>query len=244
MTGLEELRARKVELIEDLARGGVGGVLAVEREIRAALRDVPEHVADDPLTEEEVRRWVGSVHWQFARTMAQNPHEYANIRWCDEGMFRRVCVWLWDRSYPNVFGGREFPQCDLAGYTFWTCQARGPSGRDPSLTTILNRKPLSIHTPNPPRSTWRPTKSLIARAAVRRLGVGEGLTLSGAEVAVERVEEDRFCWVRGARSSEVDREEAVRKLAARKARELDGLSFNVASPTQPALPEPDEKEHA
>lgn len=231
---LEELRRRETELLEELARGGVKGVVAVQREIRRELENVLEHVVPDDreLTLEDVERWCATRFWKFASTMPANPHTYTLRYAGDDGMFCRVCLFVWTHGYANVFGGREFTQLDVGDHFLWTTQANG-DGRDTSLTTLINAKPLSLLERRPPTSRWRPTKPLIARAAVRRLEVGEGLALSGAEVAVERVDGSRYRWVRGARSVEVDEDEATRRLAARKADELDTLRFGEAATQLP-----------
>lgn len=231
---LEELRARETALMEELAAGGVKGVLAVQREIRRELEHVPEHVVpeDRELTLEDVERWCESRFWKFASTMPTNPHSYTIKDWGDPDMFERVCLYLWDNGYANVFGGREFTQLDVGDHFIWSTQHRGDDGRDTTNTTLINRKLLSLLVRNPPSSRWRPTKQMRAKAAIRRLGVGEVLTLNGTPVRVERRGVGLYLWAtpRG-RVLELDAERAIQRLAGCKVEELDGMRFSEAVET-------------
>jgi hypothetical protein len=142
---LQQLEKEKTRLFERLA--GVAEqqkvlareVYAVEREQKRELEAVEEHIAPDPLSFEDVERWVQTVFFSFARTMASNPHMYAARKRCDDAMFTRIARFVQENGYPQKYGGHDYTilDVDLHGepHFVWTM------GSPPSQTQILNCKP-------------------------------------------------------------------------------------------------------
>ena len=134
-TRLLERLAEVAEQQKELARE----VYAVEREQKRELEAVEEHIAPDPLSFEDVERWVQTVFFSFARTMASNPHMYAARKRCDDAMFTRIARFVQENGYPQKYAGHDYTilDVDLHGepHFVWTM------GSPPSQTQILNCKP-------------------------------------------------------------------------------------------------------
>jgi hypothetical protein len=146
---LRQLEKEKARLFERLAvvaeeqKALARQVYAVEREQKRELGAVnEEYVAPDPLGYEEVERWMQTVFFSFARTMAANPRMYAARKRCDDAMFERVARYVQENGYPQRYGGSDYiclkvhphGEPDFA----WTM------GSPPSETQILNCKPDSL----------------------------------------------------------------------------------------------------
>jgi len=145
---LRRLEKEKTRLLERLAevaeqqKALAREVYAVEREQKRELEAVEEHIAPDPLSFEDVERWVQTVFFSFARTMASNPHMYAARKRCDDAMFERVARYVQENGYQQRYGGSDYVclDVDLHGESryVWTM------GQPPSDTQILNCKPDSM----------------------------------------------------------------------------------------------------
>jgi hypothetical protein len=145
---LQQLEKVKTRLFERLAgvaeqqKALAREVYAVERKQKRELEAVEEHIAPDPLSYEDVERWVQTVFFSFARTMATNPHMYAARKRCDDAMFERVARFVQENGYPQKYGGHDYTvlDVDLHGepHFVWTM------GSPPSETVVLNCKPDSI----------------------------------------------------------------------------------------------------
>jgi hypothetical protein len=156
---MEALKDRKALLLEELARKArdrtrpkeevIDEIIAVQEEIRAALRRVPEYIAEWPLCEEDMRRWVATRNWQFARTMSYNPHEYTLARWGDRTMFERVVLHIREYGYQNIYGRTEYTQLDCGKYFYWTM------GASLEATILINRKLISLGVRRPPAPVLR-----------------------------------------------------------------------------------------
>lgn len=91
--------------------------------------------------------------WQFARTMADNPHWYTlRKKWVErdevpqaQSDFTWAVHYLRLAGYPTQYGAFWYLQLDCAGFFYWTM------GSPLWLTTLINRKPLP-GTPEPPRT--------------------------------------------------------------------------------------------
>jgi hypothetical protein len=145
---LRQLEREKTRLFERLAeiaeqqKEVAREVYAVEREQKGELKAVEEHIAPDPLSFEDVERWVQTVFFSFARTMASNPHQYAARKRCDDAMFERIARYVQENGYPQRYGGHDYSvlDVDLHGepHFVWTM------GSPPSETVVLNCKPDSM----------------------------------------------------------------------------------------------------
>ena len=145
---LRRLEKEKTRLFERLAevaeeqKALAREVYALEREQKRELEVVEEQTAPDPLSYEDVERWVQTVFFSFARTMASNPHMYAARKRCDDAMFERVARYVQENGYPQRYGGSDYVclDVDLHGQScfVWTM------GSPPSETQVLNCKPDSL----------------------------------------------------------------------------------------------------
>jgi hypothetical protein len=145
---LKQLEKERTQLFARLAEVGAQQkalareVYAVEREQMRELEAVEEHIAPDPLSYEDVERWVQTVFFSFARTMASNPHMYAARKRCDDAMFERVARFVQENGHPQKYGGHDYIilDVDLHGEPcfVWTM------GSPPSESQILNCKPVTL----------------------------------------------------------------------------------------------------
>jgi hypothetical protein len=145
---LKQLEKEKTQLFARLAEVGAQQkalareVYAVEREQKRELEAVEEHIAPDPLSYEDVERWVQTVYFSFARTQAANPHMYAARKRCDDAKFTRIARYVQESGYPQKYSGHDYIvlDVDLHGepYFVWTM------GSPPSQTQILNCKPNAL----------------------------------------------------------------------------------------------------
>ena len=145
---LEKVKTRLLERLAEVAeqqKALAREVYAVEREQMRELEAVEEQIAPDPLSFEDVERWVKTVFFSFARTMASNPHMYAARKRCDDAMFERVASFVQENGYPQKYGGHDYTvlDVDLHGepHFVWTM------GSPPSETVVLNCKPDSLRPP-------------------------------------------------------------------------------------------------
>lgn len=86
------------------------------------------------LTEEQLRTYVASVEWTFAKTMADQPHEYTLRRGGDPVMFDRVAAHIKANGYVREYRGTPYTYLELDGYRYWAM------GRTPfSEPFLINR---------------------------------------------------------------------------------------------------------
>ncbi len=110
--------------------------------------DTAQHVE---MTMDELREFVQTSPWKFARTMPQMPHEYtlrANAP--DEKLFERVVLYIRQAGYKANFGSVTYTYFDIDGWKYWTMVAPlGPTGTyDRSIHTILiNRAKVKAAAP-------------------------------------------------------------------------------------------------
>jgi hypothetical protein len=145
---LRQLEKAKTRLLMRLAKVAeqqkalAREVYAVEREQKRELKAVEEHIAPEPLSYDDVERWVQTVFFSFARTQASNPHKYATRRRCDDAMFTRISRFVQENGYAQEYGGHDYTvlDVDLHGepHYFWTM------GSLPAETQVLNCKPDSL----------------------------------------------------------------------------------------------------
>ena len=110
--------------------------------------DTPQRVE---MTMDELREFVRTSPWKFARTMPQMPHEYTlREKAPDEKLFERVVLYIRQAGYKANFGSVTYTYLDIDGWKYWTMGAPlGPTGRyDRSIHTILiNRAKLKPAAP-------------------------------------------------------------------------------------------------
>jgi hypothetical protein len=89
-----------------------------------------------PISHEDFERWARERHWQFARTMPQNPHEYTHRAWGHEETFLRVVLHLREHGRQEVYGGDLYTYYVANGFKHWSM------GADLMSTILINRKPV------------------------------------------------------------------------------------------------------
>jgi len=92
-------------------------------------------------TDEQVRTALGDHRWIFAKTMADNPHEYTLLReWPKPTLFLSVVQYMREHGYETAYRGRKYVQFDSGGYFHWTM------GAPLDKTILINRKRVGGYT--------------------------------------------------------------------------------------------------
>ena len=81
----------------------------------------------------DLREFIDSVVWTFAKTMPEWPHEYIVRERVDENLFVELVRHIRTNGYEGRFYDGEFTYYDDRGFTYWTM------GAPPEETTIINR---------------------------------------------------------------------------------------------------------
>jgi hypothetical protein len=91
------------------------------------------------LNDEEVRQWMESVRWIWAKTMAKShPHWYCLRREQDEELFERVVLTIWVRGYSRMYLRRPWRSLDVGEFYIWVCtEPTDPDMPAPLRETIL-----------------------------------------------------------------------------------------------------------
>ncbi len=88
----------------------------------------------DMMTEQEVRDFIRSSSWCFAKSMANIPHEYTLIdRTNDLPTFQRFVRHIRANGYEQKFFSKTFTYFDIDGRCYWTM------GAPVEQTTLINR---------------------------------------------------------------------------------------------------------
>jgi hypothetical protein len=103
---------------------------------REDRRWTEDEVLGWPISHGDFERWARGRHWQFARTMPRNPHEYTHRAWGHEETFLRVVLHLRERGRQELYGGDIYTYYVANGFKHWTM------GADLMSTILINRKPL------------------------------------------------------------------------------------------------------
>lgn len=86
------------------------------------------------MTLQEIKDFISSHNWTFAKSMPFIPHWYVVLKNCrDKDEFFNVCQIIRDCGTPRKFGKRTFIYLDLDGYSYWTMDEKIED------TTIINR---------------------------------------------------------------------------------------------------------
>jgi len=94
------------------------------------------------LTSDQVAQLIGKHEWVFAKTMADNPHEYTlRDEWADDAAFDAFVTYIREHGYAAWFGGRKYIQLDVGDFFYWTM------GAPLAETILVNRKRISGYTP-------------------------------------------------------------------------------------------------
>jgi len=81
----------------------------------------------------DLRNFIASVLWTYAKTMPDWPHEYIVRERVDEEMFIRLVEHIRNHGYEGKFFSRPITYFDHDGMTYWTM------GAPLDETMIVNR---------------------------------------------------------------------------------------------------------
>lgn len=86
------------------------------------------------MTPEEIDSFIASSNWVFAKTMAENPHEYTLRKAAPDGSaFERFVLHIRSNGYDMKFKGRTYQCLDVGPHRYWTM------GAPLEFTTLVNR---------------------------------------------------------------------------------------------------------
>lgn len=98
------------------------------------------------MTDDDIRAFIASHEWTFAKTMPQIPHWYTLRRKARSSeQFSEFVQEIRLRGVQRLFGRRTFTYLDFEGWTYWTM------GEPVDDTTLINRARLP-GTETPPDS--------------------------------------------------------------------------------------------
>lgn len=82
---------------------------------------------------DDLREFVDSTQWTFAKTMPEWPHEYIVRERVDEELFVRTVCHIRANGYEGTFYRKSITYYDDGGLVYWTM------GSPLDETTIVNR---------------------------------------------------------------------------------------------------------
>ena len=88
-------------------------------------------------SEKEFARFVASQPWIFARTMPENPHEYALRRQGTNANFEAAVRFIREHGLIEDYRGRSYKILYFGNHKYWTM------GAPLAETILINRKPHS-----------------------------------------------------------------------------------------------------
>lgn len=90
------------------------------------------------MTDDDFADIMSTAHFQFAKTMPQNPHYYTLLKtWVNKELWFDVVLFISIHAEVEVFGGRDYHVYFANnGYKYWSM--------DPTLesTDLINRKDI------------------------------------------------------------------------------------------------------
>lgn len=81
----------------------------------------------------DLREFIDSCEWTFARTMPEWPHEYIVRERVDEDLFVKLVQHIRSNGYEGKFYRKSITYYDADGMTYWTM------GEPIEETVIINR---------------------------------------------------------------------------------------------------------
>lgn len=85
--------------------------------------------------DEDFRAFIARHHWQFARTMPENPHEYTLRRNASSSDFEAAVRYIREHGILEDFRGVPYKTLYFDEHKYWTMGAPLPE------TELINRKP-------------------------------------------------------------------------------------------------------
>ena len=88
------------------------------------------------MTDSEIREYIKSVKWQFAKSMPKIPHEYTVIDWNPDKIesFYGFVKYIRKNGEEEAFYGKKYRYFEIDDYKYWTM------GAPIEETTVINRK--------------------------------------------------------------------------------------------------------
>jgi len=85
---------------------------------------------------EEIKKYIVSVKWQFAKTMPENPHEYTVVNWNPDNKepFYDFVKYIRKYGKNEIFYSKKYTYLEIDNYKYWTM------GEPVKETTLINRK--------------------------------------------------------------------------------------------------------
>ncbi len=106
-------------------------------EIAEAINPVRCTRCSGGLSHDDVQHWLESQRWIFARSRAENPHEYCLRREAgDEATFERIVQFIREYGSPYPWWGKQYQQYVAGDHVYWTMGSPIPE------TVLINRKSL------------------------------------------------------------------------------------------------------
>lgn len=90
-------------------------------------------MSDTSALPDELREFIRSSTWTFAKTMPKWPHEYIVRGRVDETLFVQLVCHIRKHGYQGTFYRKSITYCDHDGMVYWTM------GAPISETIIINR---------------------------------------------------------------------------------------------------------
>lgn len=83
----------------------------------------------------ELKEYIKTIKWKYAKSMPQYPHEYTVREWYPEKdeMFKKFVMFIRKYGYDEYFYKRKMRYYNIDGYKYWTM------GAPLEITTIINR---------------------------------------------------------------------------------------------------------
>lgn len=88
------------------------------------------------MTKAEIKKYILSVKWQFAKTMAEIPHEYTVVDWDQDRAenFYNFVKYIRKYGEDESFFGKKYRYLAVGDHKYWTM------GNPVEETTVINRK--------------------------------------------------------------------------------------------------------
>jgi hypothetical protein len=96
------------------------------------------------LTDQELREWMSSVRWIYAKSMPKHPHQYTLRREQDEELFERVVRTVWDHGYDRAYLRRPWRSLDVGDHFIWVHSVPEPRMPVPLEDTVLVNRALRV----------------------------------------------------------------------------------------------------
>lgn len=86
----------------------------------------------------QIKKYIESVKWQFAKTMPEIPHEYTVVDWNPDKKesFYDFVRYIQEFGKDEKFYDKKYRYLALDGYKYWTM------GNPVEETTLINREKI------------------------------------------------------------------------------------------------------